>query len=208
MSFLDGPEHAAVWYRAAVRAAELETAQFDVADAKAAKYLQVLPQTAALWRYKDYSTLGQRFAIERRLFPPLSKESRKAGHLAAEMDHYKGRREESLQKIEQVARENDSVGDLTHEDRVESAWTRGLIMAMARRDTEAIQLLKFVVEQHYAGFPHVPEATATLILTLARAKRVDEAERLLPVWSEIAKPGVAERLSLMNEIELAKTELR
>ncbi len=153
---------------------------------------------------KDYESLALRFHLERRMFPALSKESRKSAHLCAEMYHYQGQREWALHGISEAVEENNRVGDLTAEDRVEQAWTQGVILMTAGRNAEAIPVLKFVVERHYIDFPHVAEATEALILSLARTGHVNEAEAYLKLWNDHAKPDVEQRLVMMNEIAAAR----
>lgn len=145
--FLVGDEVAAAFFRAAFFRAQNEYAATAPGDPKALPLLRELDQTAALWRLKDYPGLEMRFRLARRLYPPLSVESRRAGCLLVDALYYQERFDEAADLILQVQKEHQEAGDLgalERSDLYEMEYMQGYVLRAAGRFAEAIPHLQRV----------------------------------------------------------------
>lgn len=177
MSFLDNDAHAACWFRAAIRKAEEEYASIPAGDERAKPLLEALPQMAALWRVRDHATLERRFALEYRLYPPLSAQSRRAGHLLAETVYNQGYYAQAADILMAIQAQNAAAGDLGRVDGSDTCEMNrmvGLLLHSAQRHEAASDYLR------KAGDPnceHARSAKRLLPFNLLLAGHVDEAEQ-------------------------------
>jgi hypothetical protein len=129
MDWALGDRGAAAFFRAGLEKASRENGT--PGGGAASPILHVLHQTKALWRLRDYQALEMRFAISRRLSPPLSPEARRAGYLYADVLYCQHKNEEAAAAIVAVQAQNLIAGDLGALDRSdlpEMDWTQGLFL--------------------------------------------------------------------------------
>ncbi|HSZ54753.1 MAG TPA: tetratricopeptide repeat protein [Tepidisphaeraceae bacterium] len=145
--FLEGDQLAAAFFDAALLKAEPQYALTQPGDPAALPLLHELDQTKALWRLKDYPALERRFRLARRLYAPLSVESRRSGYLLVDALFYQDRFDEAADLILAVQAEHRRVGDLgllESSDLYEMNYEQGFLLFSAGRFEAAIPLLKLV----------------------------------------------------------------
>jgi len=172
--FLVGDELAAAFFRAAFVKAQTRYARTTPGDPKALPLLRQLDQTAALWRLKDYPALEMRFSLARRLYPPLSVESRRAGCLLVDALYYQDRFDEAADLILQVQKEHQQAGDLgalEHSDLYEMEYMQGYVLGAAGRFAEAIPHLQRVC----GSGEHARAAADVLFSAFLNTGRFEEA---------------------------------
>jgi hypothetical protein len=172
--FLDSDELAAAFFRAALAKAESQCRFTPPGDPEVLPLLHALDQTKALWRLKDYPALERRFGLARRLYAPLSIESRRSGYLLADSLFYQGRFDEAADLILTVQAEHRRVGDLGLLDRsdiYEMNYEQGYLLFTAGRFESAIPSLKLVIGRG----EHDQVAEQSLFRALLQTSRFDQA---------------------------------
>lgn len=173
--FLEGDELAAAFFRAAFAKAAGEYAASRPGDPAGLPLLRELDQTAALWRLKDYPALEMRFGLVRRLAPPLSVQSRRAGCLLVDALFYQDRFDEAADLILAVQKEHRHAGDLgalERSDLYEMEYLQGYVLFCAGRFQAAIPHLKRV----HGGGEHDQAAAKALFAALVQSSRFKEAQ--------------------------------
>jgi tetratricopeptide (TPR) repeat protein len=175
MNFLAGDQVAAAFFRAALAKASREYSALPPGSPEALSLIHELDQTKALWRLGDYPSLELRFRLARRLHPPLSVESRRAGCLLADALFYQDRFDEAADVILAVQAENLRVGDLgalDKSDLPEMEFLQGYLGYCARRFDQAIPHLRRLL----GTGEHDQVAARSLFEALLQAGRLDEAQ--------------------------------
>jgi tetratricopeptide (TPR) repeat protein len=91
VTFLDDQkQHGIVWIRGALSQAEREHKGLSPEDPSVKRLLDLLAQTAVLWRVNDHESLRRRFALEKTLRPQRSPQAYRARFLHAQMLYYTG----------------------------------------------------------------------------------------------------------------------
>ena len=191
-NFLEGDGLAAYWYRGGLAKAERHYKDTQPGDLKARPLLSLLDQTKALWRLKDYAAMEKRFALAKRLNPPLSVESRRAGYLLADMLYYQRRFSEAADMIVAVQAENERVGDLgtlEKSDIGEMHWTQGLFLYSVKRYGECIPHWQAVAN---GSDPNRAREALNALLDAAVSSGRDElaSDTLKLLYSRYGKSGV------------------
>jgi hypothetical protein len=203
--FLEGDELAAAVFRAGLAKAERQYAGTRPGDPRALPLLRELDQTKALWRLKDYQTLERRFRLARRLNPPLSIESRRAGYLLADALFYQERFDEAADAILLVQAENLRAGDLglrEKSDVYEMNYEQGYLLFSAGRFEPAIPFLKLVARDG----EHARVAARALFTAFLKSGRVPEAQEALADLVRRFKVSPSSRSIFDEELEAASQQ--
>jgi hypothetical protein len=202
MQFLDGDKVAAAFIHAALAKAEVQFMRTSSGDPVALPLLRQLEQTKALWRLKDYPALGSRFRLARRLYPPLSIDSRRAGYLLADALFYQQRFKEAEATVLAVMDEHRRVGDLGMLDRsdaYEMNYQVGYLQYCAGDLEAAIGSLRLVI----GGGEHAQVAAEALLSALLQTGRLNEAQILRENIERRFSPSSVGREALAVEQEEA-----
>jgi hypothetical protein len=149
---------AAAFFAAGLEKARLETQSWHLSEPEAAQMLHALDQSACLWRFDEPTALIDRFTVARRLTPPMSVESRRAGYLLAEALRANERRDEAAELILKVCQEHLKVGDLGRDEPAEISemnFVTGFMLFDDGRFSDAIQYLRVVDGEHADNARHL-----------------------------------------------------
>jgi len=175
--FLEGDAMALAFIRAGLTKAERQFAAMRSGDQRALPLLHQLDQTKVLWKQKDYVALERRFRLARRLYPPLSIQSRRAGYLLADALFYQHRCKEAETVVMGVMGEHRRSGDLgllDPGDWYEMTYQVGYLQFSAGDLEPAIQNLR----QVQGKGEHDKDVATALFSAFLQTGRLSEAEKV------------------------------
>jgi hypothetical protein len=195
--FLEGDAMAVAFIRAGLTKAERQFATTRSGDQRALPLLHQLDQTKVLWKQRDYVALERRFRLARRLYPPLSIESRRAGYVLADALFYQHRFSEAEAMVMAVMAEHRRVGDLgllDPGDWYEMMYQVGYLQFSAGDFEPAIQNLR----QIQGKGEHDKDVAAALFSALLHTGRLNEAKKVRRELVRLA-PRSSESLAFEQE---------
>jgi hypothetical protein len=202
-AFLDSDAAGAAWYRAGIHKAERDDKDVRPGDPAPRRLLNLLDQTKALWRLKDYPALEQRFAFAMRWNPPLSPEARRAGYLHAEMLFYQKKylsAADAMLAVQAAHRQAGDLGALERSDLHEMDWVLGLLLRQANRHEMAIVFLR---RAGGSGGEHAMWATRFLFSSLLELGRIGDAQDIYNKYAETYHPSERARTQMQLELDTA-----
>jgi tetratricopeptide (TPR) repeat protein len=200
--FLDGDTLAAGFIHAGLAKAQIECADIRRGDSRSINLLNQLDQTKCLWNLKDFPAVEARFVLARRLYPPLSVESRRAGYLLADALFYQKRFREAESLIETVMAEHRQVGDLGALDRgdlYEMNFQLGYLQFAAGDLEASISNLKRV----RGGGEHDQVAADALFRALLQVGSAGEAQSAFQEFNSRFKTPSAKASARATDLEEA-----
>jgi len=203
MGFLEHENVAAVFYRAALRRAEEEYKNISPLDPQAGMLRSALPQMGMFWTVSDYPALEQRFALEMRLYPPLSQEGRKCAHSCAEAMYYQGKSKEAAELIATVMQRHEQAADLNQSDREEMGWIEGIFYSGNQRYKEAILGLIIACS---AGGTRALNASQMLGMCIARLPAAEMDEQMKEI--EKSKLSVEQKMSVRRTVTMTQDRMK
>jgi len=202
MGFLEHENVAAIFYRAALRTAQEEYKNISPLDPRAGMLRAALPQMGMLWTIGDYPALEQRFALEMRLYAPLSQEGRKCAHSCAEAMYYQGKSKEAAELIATVMQRHEQAADLNQSDREEMGWIEGIFYSGNQRYKEAIPGLIIACS---SGGNRALNASQMLGMCIARLPAAEIDEQMKEV--EKSKLTAEQKLSVRRTVTMTQDRL-